>query len=100
MKSIIRGALFASALVIPVASFAQSTEHTTRAQVRAELVQLESVGWHVGDGDTTHYPDEVQAAEAKMAARDASTSNYAGASITSRVSGGVSAEDWNAMYSR
>ncbi|TDY22512.1 uncharacterized protein DUF4148 [Paraburkholderia sp. BL6665CI2N2] len=100
MKSIIRRVLFASALVIPVASFAQSTEHTTRAQVRAELVQLESVGWHVGDGDTTHYPDEVQAAEAKVAARDASTSNYGGASITSRVGGSVSAEDWNAMYSR
>lgn len=100
MKSIIRGVLIASALVIPIASFAQSTEHTTRAQVRAELVQLESVGYHVGDGDPTHYPDAIQAAEAKLAARDASTSNYGGASSTSQSGGGVSAADWNAMYSR
>lgn len=100
MKSIIRGVLIASALVIPVASFAQSNEHTTRAQVRAELVQLEGVGYHVGDGDTTHYPDAIQAAEAKLAARNASTSNYGGASGTSQSGGGVSAADWNAMYSR
>ncbi|MFM0236563.1 DUF4148 domain-containing protein [Paraburkholderia phytofirmans] len=100
MKSIIRGVLIASALVIPITSFAQSTEHTTRAQVRAELVQLESVGYHVGDGDPTHYPDEIQAAEAKLAARDASTSHYGGVSSTSQSGGGVSAADWNAMYSR
>ncbi|MEM5453316.1 DUF4148 domain-containing protein [Paraburkholderia phytofirmans] len=101
MKSFIRGVLIAGALVIPAASFAQSTEHTTRAQVRAELVQLESVGYHVGDGDPTHYPDAIQAAEAKVAARNASTSNYGGASSsTSQSSGGVSAADWNAMYSR
>ncbi|WP_168791008.1 DUF4148 domain-containing protein [Paraburkholderia aromaticivorans] len=101
MKPIIRGVLIASALVIPVASFAQSTEHTTRAQVRAELVQLESVGYHVGDGDPTHYPDAIQAAETKVAARDASTSNYGGArGDTSQSGGGVSAADWNAMYSR
>jgi multidrug resistance efflux pump len=101
MKSIIRGVLIASALVIPVASFAQSTEHTTRAQVRAELVQLESVGYHVGDGDPTHYPEAIQAAEAKLAARDASKSNYGGASSSTSQSGGsVPAADWNTMYSR
>src|SRR5258705_9111387 len=39
MKSIIRAAVIASALVMPVASFAQSAAHTTRVQVRAELAQ-------------------------------------------------------------
>ena len=101
MKSIIRAAIFASALVIPVASFAQSTAHTTRAQVRAELAQLESVGYHVGDGDATHYPDAIQAAEASVAARDASASSYGGVSSSTSQSGSrVSAADWNAMYSR
>jgi mitochondrial fission protein ELM1 len=101
MKSIIRAVLIASALVIPVASFAQSTEHTTRAQVHAELMQLESVGYHVGDGDTTHYPDTIQAAEAKVAARDASTSTYGGASSSTSQSGSrMLGADWNAMYSR
>ncbi|MFM0084675.1 DUF4148 domain-containing protein [Paraburkholderia sediminicola] len=101
MKSIIRAAIIASALVIPVASFAQSTGHTTRAQVRAELSQLASVGYHVGDGDSTHYPDAIQSAEAKVAARDASSSSYGGVSSSTSQSGSrVSAADWNAMYSR
>jgi hypothetical protein len=101
MKSFIRGVLVAGALVIPAASFAQSTAHTTRAQIRAELVQMESVGYHVGDGDSTTYPEAIQAAEAKLAASHASASGYGGApSGTSRSGGGVSAEDWNAMYSR
>ncbi|RDJ97810.1 DUF4148 domain-containing protein [Paraburkholderia lacunae] len=101
MKSIIRAAVIASALVIPAASFAQSTGHTTRAQVRAELAQLESVGYHVGDGDPTHYPDAIQTAEAKVGALDASASNYGGASSGTSQSGSrVSAADWNAMYSR
>lgn len=101
MKSIIRAAIIASALVIPVASFAQSTGHTTRAQVRAELSQLASVGYHVGDGDSTHYPDAIQSAEAKVAARDASSSSYGGVSSSTSQSGShVSAADWNAMYNR
>jgi hypothetical protein len=90
MKSIIRAAVIASALVSPVASFAQSTGHTTRAQVRAELAQLESVGYRVGDGDPTHYPDAIQAAEAKVVA----------SSSTSQSGSRVSAADWDAMYSR
>lgn len=101
MKSMIRAAVIAGALVIPVASFAQSAQYTTRAQVRAELVQLESVGYHVGDGDPTHYPDAVQTAEAKVAARDTSTSNAGGVSSGTSQSGSrVSPADWNAMYSR
>ncbi|SOE54375.1 protein of unknown function [Burkholderia sp. OK233] len=101
MKAIIRAAIFASALVIPVASFAQSTGHTTRAQVRAELARLESVGYRVGDGDPAHYPDAIQAPEAKVVARDASASSYGGASSGTLQPGSrVSAANWNAMYSR
>ncbi|SAL41744.1 membrane protein [Caballeronia peredens] len=99
MKSIIRAALVATALVVPVASFAQS--QITRAQVRAELAQLESVGYHVGDGDQAHYPEAIQAAETKLAARNGETA-YGGAAGGTSQSGGsrVSQADWNAMYSR
>ena len=99
MKSIIRAALVATVLVVPVASFAQS--QITRAQVRAELAQLESVGYHVGDGDQAHYPQAIQAAEAKLAARNGETA-YGGAANGTSQSGGanVSKADWNAMYSR
>ncbi|SDC26102.1 DUF4148 domain-containing protein [Paraburkholderia lycopersici] len=69
MKSLIQAVAVAVALVVPVASFAQSDGPVTRAQVRAELVQLEKAGYHVGDGDQAHYPDAIQAAEAKVAAQ-------------------------------
>ncbi|KXU89003.1 hypothetical protein CR51_33955 [Caballeronia megalochromosomata] len=99
MKSIIRAAIVATALVVPVASFAQS--QITRAQVRAELVQLQSVGYHVGDGDQAHYPEAIQAAEAKLAARDGATAYGGAANGTSQAGGArVSQSDWNAMYSR
>jgi hypothetical protein len=69
----------AAALVAPVASFAQSSAPLTRAQVRAELVQLQAAGYHVGDGDQAHYPDAIQAAEAKIAAQQvAANGGYGG----------------------
>ena len=49
---------------------AQSTAPITRAQVRAELIRLEEAGYHVGDGDQTTYPAQIQAAEAKIAVQD------------------------------
>ena len=74
----------------------------TRAQVRAELVQLQQVGYRVGDGDNAHYPEAIQAAQAKVAALNGANSGYGGVANASQ-SGGratVSPEDWNAMYSR
>ena len=70
MKALIQAVVVAAALAAPVAVFAQSNQPVTRAQVRAELVQLEKVGYHVGDGDNAHYPDAIQAAEAKVAAQN------------------------------
>ena len=79
MKSLFQSVAVALALVVPVASFAQSNGSLTRAQVRAELVQLEKAGYHVGDGDQTTYPREIQAAEAKVAAQQvAENGGYGG----------------------
>lgn len=101
MKSLIQAVVVAAALAAPVAVFAQSSQPVTRAQVRAELVQLEKVGYHVGDGDQAHYPDAIQAAEAKVAAQNGATSGYGGVVSGSSSAGGpaVSKADWNAMYS-
>ena len=44
IKSLIPAVALASALVAPAVSFAQSNGPVTRAQVRAELVQLEKAG--------------------------------------------------------
>ena len=50
----------ATALAFPIASHAQSTGTVTRAQVRAELVQIEKAGYRPANNDP-HYPDDIQA---------------------------------------
>jgi formylmethanofuran:tetrahydromethanopterin formyltransferase len=59
----------------------------TRAQVRAELVQLEKAGWRpaMNMGNSPDYPAGIKAAEAKVAAQNEVTGSYGG------VAGGVSA---------
>ena len=48
MKSLIQAVVIAAVLAAPVASFAQSNQPVTRAQVRAELIQLEKAGYQPG----------------------------------------------------
>jgi hypothetical protein len=100
LTSIIPAIALASALAIPAVSFAQSNDPVTRAQVRAELVQLEKAGYHVSDGHT-NYPVEIQAAEAKVAAQNNAASGYGGVAGGSAQAGHpvVSMADWNATYS-
>jgi hypothetical protein len=79
MKSLIRAAVVVTILAIPVASFAQeSNGPLTRAQVRAELIQLENAGWHPAIGSDPHYPDDILAAEARVAAKNRSASDTGG----------------------
>jgi hypothetical protein len=100
MKSLIQAVVVAAALAAPVVSFAQSNGSVTRAQVRAELIQLEKAGYHVGDGDNAHYPEAIQAAEAKVAAQNGAASGYGGVVSGSSEAGrtAVTKADWNAMY--
>jgi|ERR1700681_4924054 hypothetical protein len=88
IKSLVSAVALASALAAPAVSFAQqSNGPVTRAQVRAELVQLEKAGWRpaMGMGNSPDYPAGIQAAEAKVAAQNEVTGSYGG------VAGGVSA---------
>lgn len=101
MKTLIQAVALAVAIAAPVASFAQSNAPVSRAQVRAEIVQLAQAGYHVGDGDNTRYPEAVQAAEARVSAANGNT-GYGGV-VSGTVQGGspakrVSDADWNAMY--
>jgi hypothetical protein len=75
MKTLACLVLASGVLASPLVSFAQSTAPVTRAQVRAELIRLEEAGYHVGDGDQTTYPAQIQAAEAKIAAQDSQQGN-------------------------
>lgn len=58
-------------LAAPTMSYAQSSSHSTltRAQVRQELLDLESVGYNptIGDGDS--YPDDIVAAQERLAVK-------------------------------
>ncbi|WP_122158048.1 DUF4148 domain-containing protein [Paraburkholderia sp.] len=73
MKSLIQAVVVAAALAAPVAVFAQSNQPLTRAEVRAQLVQVEQAGYHPGDGDQNLYPAQIQAADAKIAAQNGAT---------------------------
>jgi hypothetical protein len=100
MKFLIQAVVVAAALAAPIAVFAQSNQAVTRAQVRAELVRLEKVGYHPGDGDRTTYPTQIRAAEAKVAAENGET-GVGGIANGSSQAGrpAVSKADWNSMYS-
>ncbi|SAL68839.1 membrane protein [Caballeronia udeis] len=71
MKSLLYTAIAASVLAIPVVSFAQqSNAPVTRAQVRAELIQIEQAGYNPG-GHDPNYPRDIQAAQARVVAAQA-----------------------------
>ena len=72
MKSLIKAVAIAVVLAAPVASFAQSNQPLTRAEVRAQLVQLEKAGYNPAAGRDPSYPEDIQAAEAKVALQNAS----------------------------
>ena len=66
----------AAAIAFPAAGYAQeSSSAVTRAQLRAELVQLESVGYRPGHANDPYYPADIQAAEAAVASQKDAGSN-------------------------
>ena len=67
MKSLVYAVVAASALTIPLASFAQTSNDgpVTRAQVRQDLIQLQRAGYSPAMRDPS-YPEDVQAAEAQV----------------------------------
>ncbi|MGF6573177.1 protein of unknown function [Paraburkholderia fungorum] len=103
MKTLISAVVVAAALVAPVASFAQSTNQPlTRAEVRAQLVQLEKAGYNP-IGDHTDYPSNLLAAQARVDAQNgnaqAANSGYGAPAVGTSQSGrSVSSTDRNSVY--
>ena len=95
MKSLINAVALAALIAVPVASFAQSNQPVTRAQVRAELVQLEKAGYNPSISDDSAYPANIQAAEARVAAQN---SGY-GPSTSGSSQAGARAEWTASSYS-
>ncbi|BCQ23379.1 DUF4148 domain-containing protein [Caballeronia sp. NK8] len=65
MKSWVNVVIAAAVVSSPLASFAQSSAPVSRAEVRAELVQLEKAGYSPAAEDAS-YPAKLQAAEARV----------------------------------
>jgi hypothetical protein len=87
MKSFIQAVVVAVVLAVPAVSFAQSNQPLTRAQVKAELVQIEAAGYNPATANDYDYPANIQAAEARVAAQKAATTAYGGVSNGSSDSG-------------
>ncbi len=68
MNSLIKAVVVAVAIAAPVASFAQEAQPVTRAQVKAELKQIEAAGYRPNAGTDPYYPADIQAAQARVAA--------------------------------
>ncbi|KVL40392.1 DUF4148 domain-containing protein [Burkholderia sp. MSMB1835] len=74
----------AIALIVPAFAFAQSGQsHVTRAEARAQIVQLEHAGYYPSR-KSNQYPEDIQAAERKI---DESASAGYGADATGAVEG-------------
>lgn len=69
MNTTIIGIAGIGMLVAPLLSLSQTGTHPTRAEVRAELVQLEKAGYNPARRDEATYPGDIQAAEARVAAQ-------------------------------
>lgn len=93
MNKFFPAVVIAAALAAPAISFAQSSgQGLTRAQVRAELVELERVGYNPG-GDQVNYPQNLQAAEARVSQQKLANGDASGygapAAGTSQAGGAV-----------
>jgi hypothetical protein len=102
MKTLISAVAVAAALAIPALSFAQQSDApVTRAQVRAELVQLEKAGYNPNVSDPS-YPSNIQAAEARvntqtLAQAQTQTSDYGSVTNGTSQAGRANAEQPRAL---
>jgi hypothetical protein len=80
MKTLIYLTLAAGAIAMPALSFAQSS--VTRAQVNEELAQLVRAGYDPSAGENVHYPEDILAAEAKVAQQGGARSTSVGGTGT------------------
>jgi hypothetical protein len=80
-KSLIPAVVIVSALAAPTFAFAQSTDNgpLTRAEVKAQLVQLEKAGYNPAE-DQINYPANIQAAQARVNAEQAQAATAYGPS--------------------
>src|SRR5258708_36543752 len=78
MKSLICAVFAAAVLAAPAVSFAQvGNAPFTRAEVKADLVQVEQAGYSPARNDP-NYPADIQAAEARIHTPSTADTSYGG----------------------
>jgi hypothetical protein len=78
MKSFICTVFAAAVLAAPTLSFAQVTNApVTRAEVKADLVQVEQAGYNPARNDL-NYPADIQAAEARIHTSSTADTSFGG----------------------
>lgn len=78
MNKLISAVAVAAAFAVPAISFAQSNDQgVTRAEVRAQLVQLEHAGYNPA-ADHVNYPQELQAAQERVDQQQLAAGNTSG----------------------
>ena len=87
MKSLIQAVVIAAAISAPVAVFAQSNAPVTRAEVKAQLIQFEQAGGRVNTANDPNYPEDVQAAQARVNAQNGNNEGFGGVQAGSSASG-------------
>lgn len=85
MNSLIKAVALAVVLAAPVASFAQSNQPLTRAEVREQLIQVEKAGYNPATANDYDYPANIQAAEARVAAQQNANAQTASADNSATV---------------
>ncbi|SKC90375.1 protein of unknown function [Burkholderia sp. CF099] len=91
MKIRILAALIVASAIAAPAFAGTDAPALTRAQVRAELVQLQAAGYNQSRGEDANYPVEIQAAEARVAAQNGGSSAYGGGAANGSSAAGVRA---------
>lgn len=98
IKAFVPALVIVSALAAPTFAFAQSNAPVTRAQVRAELVQLEKAGYNPSE-DRVNYPQDLQAAQARVNAENGTTAYGASTAGSSQSGAAVSQSSGRAAVS-
>lgn len=74
---VVQSLIVAAAVALPALSFAQSNQPATRAEVRAQLVELQKAGYNPAS-DQTQYPKNIEAAQARLNAQQGLASSSYG----------------------
>uniref|UniRef100_E1TEB5 DUF4148 domain-containing protein n=1 Tax=Burkholderia sp. (strain CCGE1003) TaxID=640512 RepID=E1TEB5_BURSG len=83
---LVQSLVVAALVAVPALSFAQSNHPLTRADVRAELVQLQKAGYNPAS-DNAQYPNNIEAAQMRIDAQNGSAAAYGGVAKGSSAAG-------------